>query len=275
MLVVADFEETADFDLMSAVASDGWLVLPCDGLHRKAVPGLEQHRERVLCFGRAGGCDIAATDIAFADGCLRFRTEQQWFQAPAWSRSSLKEVLAAVAVGRIFGVPLAQAAERLAHSQPSGGPRQVVQGREVTIVHDSAAATPTSLGKALDLLRKFPAAGRRIVCAGDLSDGSQADHLESVCRDFGSEIVTRCGADASIAFGATAGHVTEAARAAGLGAARAVLCRGAHEASSRLAAMLSENDVLLLVGGQAEIMSQIIESVRFQASGRGLQAAAV
>ncbi len=286
VVVIADFADLCDFDAASLVAPDGWLVLAGDGPGRKVPPRLEINRGRVLCCGRGAGCDIVASDIAFADGCLRFRVGQQWFQAPAWSRSSLKEVLAAVAVASIFCVPLAGAAERLAQSPPAGGPR-VAQADDVTIVHDTSAVTAVLLGRALDLLREFPAAGRRIVCCGELdgdqsqggeSPGSgQANQLESVCRDFGGETVTRCGADAVIALGATAQHVVEAAREAGLRAACAVACGATHEASSRLAAMLGGGDVLLVVGGQAEVMSQIgLRASDFrQASDFGLQATAV
>ncbi len=261
----AGFEEGADLDLANAVTPDGWLVLSADDatLRREAALSLQQHRGRVLWFGRAAHCDIAATDIAFTDGCLRFRIGQQWFQAPAWSRSSLKEVLAAVALARIFGVPLEQAAERLARSRPIGSRPRVVDAQRVTIIHDTADTTAASLGRSLDLLREFPAEGRRIVCCGELS-GNPGNNIDRV---LGEELVSRCGADELMACGASAHRVMDAARAAGLPARSAGACREADEAARRLAATLKVGEVLLVIGGPAEAMAQLVEHVRDSACG--------
>jgi UDP-N-acetylmuramoyl-tripeptide--D-alanyl-D-alanine ligase len=216
-----------------------------------------QHRGRVLTFGRAADCELTAADISFENGRLQFRLGQQWFRVPAWARSSLKEVLAAVAVGRIFGVPLDTAAERLARVRPSSQRRQVMRAGDVTIIHDTAADEPDALRRALDLLREYPAAGRRVVCCGQLADGNEATY-----RTFGEDLVSRCGADELIACGTGAQVVVEAAHAAGLSATSAMACVESREAARRIVATLTDGDLLLVVGEPPEVMPQLVKRIR-------------
>lgn len=76
----------------------------------------------------------------------------------------------ALAAARVLGVPLSEAAERLAGWAPVRGRMSVHAARGVTVLDDSYNANPDSMAAALDTLRGIPGSGRRIALLGDMAE---------------------------------------------------------------------------------------------------------
>jgi len=246
-------EGSHDVDVFERLSSDAWLVLSeSDAASRRLA---QRQRGRALFFGRSADCEVVASDITFEGGCLRFQVDQQPFCVSAYARSSLKEVLAAVSVARIFALPLARVAGRLAGPMPSDARWHTLQVGQVTIIHDTREATLAAIGEALDMLREHPGSGRRIVCCGQMPD-----EREHACQAFAEELVSRCGADRLIVCGPKAERIVAAARSAGMPAHE--VQHQADDIARQTAEALAPGDVLLVLGGPSEQMSHLVHCIR-------------
>jgi UDP-N-acetylmuramoyl-tripeptide--D-alanyl-D-alanine ligase len=180
-------------------------------------------------------------------------------QVAVWGRHHLTSALAAVAVGRIFGLSMAEIANGLAGFEPPPMRCQVNQVGGTTIINDAYNASPTAMRAALELLRDFDAPGRRIVVCGDMRElGDAAGPLH---RQLGDQVVTLCGADMLVACGDHAQEVVEGARAAGMPRGRTLACREPAETLPHLDESLSPGDVVLIKGSRALAMERLVAAL--------------
>ncbi len=73
---------------------------------------------RITWVGRGADCDLTAVDVVSAEGHLRFRVEEQAFDVHVWGRHHVASALAAIAVGRLYGLDLREMATALAGYRP-------------------------------------------------------------------------------------------------------------------------------------------------------------
>jgi UDP-N-acetylmuramoyl-tripeptide--D-alanyl-D-alanine ligase len=178
-----------------------------------------------------------------------------------WGRHHLGGALAAVAVGRIFGICDAEIANGLARFQPPPMRCQITKVGDATIIDDTYSASPLAMSAALELLRDFDAPGRRIVVCGDMRElGDEAGPLH---RSLGDQVVTLCGADLLVACGDHADEVVAGARAAGMPRSCTLACRQPEDLLSRCESALMPGDVMLIKGSRAMAMERLVQA--FQA----------
>jgi UDP-N-acetylmuramate-alanine ligase len=243
---------------LAEIAEGAWSVLPGDDPHwRRAAQG---HGRKVLWYGRGGDCDIAASRVSFSGAVLRFHVAGQAFRVPALCRDRLEDALAAVAVGHLLGMPLAELAQTMAHWTAESPKHRLIQTSRATLIHDEEAVRPAALCQALEMLREFPSAGRRIVCLGEMVQ--DAAQQPATCQHVARQLVTRCGADVLIACGLGAHELATSARLAGMPADMALACKDTDRAIELLWRELHDQAVVLLAGGPRERMSHIVESLR-------------
>ena len=257
----------AKLELIDALPVDGWAVLNGDD------PWLRKNdsrsRARRVWFGRGSDCDVLATQIECRPGELRLRIRGRRFRVPVWGRHFLAPVLAAVAVGEICDVPLAEIADALSDFQAPAMRCQVSQIGGATVINDSYNACPMAMRAALELLRDVDAPGRRIVVCGDMRElGPDSDNWH---RRLGDEVVTLCGADWLLACGAYAADVVVGARRAGMPAARAWACESVEEAALQLKQTLASGDAVLIKGSRAMGLERVVDQL---GAGRRLRVAA-
>jgi len=168
--------------------------------------------------------------------------------------------LAAIAVGRIFGIPDAEIARGLADFEPPPMRCQITQAGGATIINDTYNASPVAMRAALELLRDFDAPGRRIVICGDMRELGEA--AGSLHRNLGDQIVTLCGADLLVACGEHAQEVVAGAFAAGMPRARALACRDPEEVLSHCENALRPGDVVLVKGSRALAMERLVQALQ-------------
>ena len=249
----------AKAELIAALPPDGWAVLAGDDERlRKHAVG---RRTRIVWFGRSLENDLVATHVECRQGRLSFCVDGTSMSVNVWGRHHLAGALAAVAVGRIFGICDAEIAAGLADFESPPMRCQVTQVGGATIIDDTYNASPLAMGAALELLRDFDAPGRRIVVCGDMRElGEAAGPLH---QKLGDQIVTLCGADLLLACGDHAHEVVAGARAAGMPTARAVACRQPEELLSQCECSLRPGDVMLIKGSRALAMERLVKA--FQA----------
>jgi UDP-N-acetylmuramoyl-tripeptide--D-alanyl-D-alanine ligase len=244
-------------ELLDALPPDGLAVLNGDDdVLRRLARGL---KTEVLWFGKGAGCQITATEIQSGNGCLSLSIEQARFTVPVWGRHHLTSVLAAIAVGREWGLSLADMADALAGFQPPPMRCQVIEIKGATIINDCYNSSPTAMRAALDLLREFDAPGRRIVVCGDMRE--LGDEEARWHRELGGEVVTRCGADVLVACGERAEEVVRAARHSGMPRERTLACDDPLDAVHRLRDWVQAGDVVLVKGSRALGMERFISAL--------------
>jgi UDP-N-acetylmuramoyl-tripeptide--D-alanyl-D-alanine ligase len=209
---------------------------------------IEPRRGRVIWFGRTLSCEFSATHVESRNGWLRFRVSGHLLQTPVWGRHHLTCALAAVAVGRQFGLEWHEIAAGLAGFRPVQSRCEVTSTLGVTTIDDTCTDRPLATQAATGLLSEMPSGGLRIVVCDDFEgQGAQAPQLR---KQYGEEFVCRGGADIIVACGEHADDVVQAARYAGLRAARTFAYRTASQAVTAVRELAGPGDTVLLKGGR-------------------------
>ena len=244
-------------ELLDALPLDGHAVLADDGWLRRVAM---RCKAPTTWVGRNLMCDVAAADVQWSNGRLGFRVADCAFSIPVWGRHHLGSALLAVAVGRIFGIELEAAAQALENFDSVPMRCQVSEIRGATIINDAYNASPMAMRAALELLRDFDAAGRRIVLVGDMTE--LGDEAPALHRELGNQVVTLCGADMLIACGQHAGDVVAAARAAGMPQRQAIACRTPQESLPYLGQIILPGDAVLVKGSRALGMEHVVDALK-------------
>jgi len=244
-------------ELLSSLPLDGYAVLGDDPWLRRVA---SRSKAPITWVGRGVACDLAAADVQWTHGRLSFRLAECPFSVPVWGRHHLTSALIAVAVGRILGFEREETARALEHFDSVPLPCEVSEVRGATIIHDAHNASPAAMRAALELLRDFDAAGRRIVLVGDLTDAGGAAAL--LHRQLGNQVVTLCGADLLIACGEYAGDVVAAARAAGMPQRHAIACRTPEETLPYLGQIILPGDAVLVKGARVSAMRRVVDALQ-------------
>ena len=217
-------------ELLEALPSDGLAVLNGDDRQLRRIA--ERSRAVIEWCGRSGDCDVMATDVRSADGHLQFVVDQQPFSMPVWGRHHLTSALAAIAVGRAFGLSVAEISQALSDFEPPPMRCEVSSFGAARVINDAYNSNPLAMRAALEVLREDPSMGQRIVVCGDMRDlGTEAPRLH---RQTGDEVVTVCGADLLVACGEHADDMVAGAIAAGMPSKRTISL--SHHGRSRTGA---------------------------------------
>ncbi len=244
-------------ELLAALPENGRAVLVDDPWVRQMA---KHCKAPITWVGRASDCDVRAENVLSVAGTLSFTVRDTEFRLPVWGKHHLGGALVAVAVGRALGFDLDDLAESLAQFNPLPMRCEVVDIRGATVINDTYNASPTAMRAALELLRDFDTAGRRIVVCGDMAE--LGDEATSLHRRLGNEIVTIGRADMLIACGQFARDVVEGARLAGLPANRTIPCRNANEAMPFVGQAVLPGDVALVKGSRVMAMERVVEALR-------------
>lgn len=173
--------------LIVATKDDGWVVVNHDDELTQPLATLS--KSRALFYGLDPASDIRLTrSIRQPSG--GFALEIALHQARAEvnlpriiARQQLPSLLAALAAGHVFNIPLPEAAQLLHSFHPPPGSIHLVNGKKDTqIIDDSSTSTPESLKMSLETLRALPAR-RRIAIIGDLANLGR--HAEIAHRQIG------------------------------------------------------------------------------------------
>ena len=244
-------------ELLEHLPAHGWAVLSGDDerLRRaRRLPPDERRLGRPLAGLRSGGHRRPMPERP-----AHFTVDGHAFDVPVWGRHHLTSALAAIAVGKIFGLAPAEIAAGLADFEPPPQRCEISHVGDTTIINDTYNASPTAMRAALELLRNFEAPGRRIVVCGDMRE--LGEHSDEFHRRLGDEVVTLCGADLLVACGQHAQEVADGARQAGMSPTRVMACRSPEETISLLDQALAPGDVVLVKGSRALAMERLVSAL--------------
>jgi UDP-N-acetylmuramoyl-L-alanyl-D-glutamate--2,6-diaminopimelate ligase len=141
--------------------------------------GVQWHREiasriPTLTYAIRGGADIVPSGVVMTAEGSTFDLGETGFRVRLPGRFNVENALAAIGVGRTFGVPDAQISSGLASLERVPGRMEHVRGGDIDVVVDYAH-TPDALENALRALRETTGGGLAVVfgCGGDRDRGKR------------------------------------------------------------------------------------------------------
>lgn len=168
-------------------------------------------------------------------------------------KTQILPALAAITTALAFGIPADDAIAGLANYEPPPGRGRLFAGKNGSvIIDDSYNSSPAAVEEALQTLKTFPHAKRRIAVLGDMLELGRYSMMEherigALARDSANLVVTI--------------GVRARAFAAASGAAASLQFDTAKIAGPVLSKMLQEGDVVLVKGSQSIRTERIVEAL--------------
>jgi len=270
-VVVSIGEEHLEFlDNIEQIAEEETSVLahvPPGGLAVVCFEALEQAaskgdaRLNRVTFGRDAAADLRASRIEMTAEGLRFLLNERFeYRLPMIGPHNAINALAAIAVGRRFGMEHDAIAAALAAFRPPPMRMNVETRGAITVINDAYNANPTSMEAGLAALDAWSGRGRRVALLGEMHELGK--HSER-CHAALGRAAARSSAQLVVAIGRHAETVTRAVTTAAPDKPTACFEKVA-DAEKGLAALLQPKDVILLKGSRAagiERLLPMIESI--------------
>jgi len=251
---------SAKGEILEYIPPEGFAVLSAGSPYIQREAG--RCRGKVIFFGIDQPCDIVAENIKCGGGGNYFSVVMaggKWdFFLPVPGRHNVLNALAAIAVGREFGLSMEEIAGGLAAVTLTGMRQEIVDAGNVRIINDAYNASPASVKAALQVLKEV-AGGRRLVAVlGNMLElGRRAAEGH---REVGIA-VAEMGIDCLVVVGDLAAVIADGAAGAGLPVKNIYRCAGNRQAMEVLDSIVREGDVVLVKGSRGMQMEQIVEDL--------------
>ncbi len=250
-------------ELVEALTRDGVAVLNADDPLVRAMAA--RTPARVVTFGRVPEADVRATGEGLDErGRPRFTLVTPEGSAEVAMRlygaHAVGNALAAAAVARELGMPVAEVAETLSQATPASRWRMEVADRPdgVTVINDAYNANPESVRAALDTLAHMARGRRALAVLGEMAE------LGAVTTEEHEKIgahAARCGVAGLVAVGETAASVLKGAGQVGSWTGESVRVDDAVAAVAALENMLRPGDVVLIKGSRVAGLERVAQAV--------------
>jgi UDP-N-acetylmuramoyl-tripeptide--D-alanyl-D-alanine ligase len=196
-----------------------------------------------------------AADIELGRDGVRFKVDGIAFESPMQGRHSISNILAGVAVARVFGADLRQARDAV-RSLSSGKMRgERLTARGIDIINDCYNSNPDAARGMLDVLRDTPAQ-RKIAVLGEMLElGRWSEPLH---REVGS-YAARCGVNVLVGIRGDARFLVESAVTAGLSSDAAFFFNEPEQAGAFLRSVAREGDAILFKGSRGTRVEKALE----------------
>jgi len=243
-------------ELLKNLPAGGVAVL--NGDDERVVKLAEGFQGRVIFFGIEGRKGrIMATDIEEREGKVKFYLNRQYLVHLACGGvHNVYNALAAAAVGKIFGVPDYEIAERLSSFKMPPMRGELVEKGGVKIYLDCYNANPLSAQRAIDSFLKVEAE-RRIAIFGDMKELGEFAREEH--KKVG-RILAECGFDAVVCVGEFAEFIAEGLEEVGFNGERQVFAN-AEGCGEWVLEYVKQGDALLIKGSRAVGLEKVYEMI--------------
>ena len=248
----------AKFELVASLPSSGVAFLNCDDAY--AAQFGRDFQGRVVYFG-AGPCAdpqilSVSEDLDGLHVRYRAREREGSFTLHLLGAHNASNAIAGLAVALEAGVDLNAALAAIASLTAGDKRGQVIEIAGVTILNDSYNSNPEALRSMIQTLAARPAAGRRILVAGEMLEmGEQGPALHAACGRAAAE----AGIDLVAGVQGNAEHLAAAACAGGVAA---LFLPDAEAAGRWLAQNMRAGDVVLVKGSRGVHLERAIEALK-------------
>ncbi|MEV1330140.1 UDP-N-acetylmuramoyl-tripeptide--D-alanyl-D-alanine ligase [Micromonospora costi] len=257
-------------ELVEALPADGLAVLNADDPLVDAMAS--RTNARVVRYGEAPDADVRAEDVVLDDrGRASYTLVTPEGRAPVrlgvTGRHQVSNTLAAAAVARELGMPLAELAQALGELGLVSTRRMDVFDRPdgVTVIDDSYNANPASMSAALRALASIGRGRRTVAVLGYMAE------LGPYERDGHAEVgrlAAELGIDRLLVVGEPAAPIHEGATAVGNWGGESVVLTDQAAAVEVLRGELRPGDVVLVKGSRYRTWD-VVDALREDAGSVG------
>jgi UDP-N-acetylmuramoyl-tripeptide--D-alanyl-D-alanine ligase len=257
----------AKFELIASLPANGVAFLNCDDPYAaqfgRDFPG------RVVYFGSGPCADpqiLSATEDL--NGLhIRFRAGEREsnLTLKLLGAHNALNAMAGLAVALEAGVDLDAAVAALASLTPGDKRGQMIEIAGATILNDSYNSNPEALRSMIHTLAARPAAGRRVLVAGEMLE--MGEHGPALHAEAG-RVAAEAKLDFVVGVQGNAEHIATAAAAGGVAS---IFLPDAEAAGHWLAHNLRPGDVILIKGSRGVHLERAIEILKNQLAAAAVQ----
>jgi UDP-N-acetylmuramoyl-tripeptide--D-alanyl-D-alanine ligase len=252
--------------LVRAVPADGHVVLNADDL--SVLDMRRTAQASVTTFGFGPGADVQASEPQVRMSGPRpvgmsFDVTAEGTTMPVLIRGSLGKGIAAaataaIAVGRLMGVGIAQAAQALAKFTPPPGRMRILGGiKDSLIIDDTYNASPAAMHLAIDTVRHLN--GRKVLVLGDMLElGTHSVQAHQAVGTMAAQV-----ADVLVCVGESA-RFYETAAANQMAPNRVKRFENSRDAAAEVQKLVRPGDIILVKGSQGIRMERVVKEIMAQ-----------
>lgn len=249
----------AKCELLTHLAPTGVAVVNAD--EPLLTPYISNLPYEVITFGFSNNATMRCADIIEDEKGKMIRIEQEGF--PPFNaalslpgRHNIYNVMAAIAVARILGIPDNELNRGLREVRLSGMRLETVTtSAGIQVINDAYNASPTAVAAALDVLMEQAKNGATLAVLGDMLELGELE--EEGHRRIGA-LVAAHQLDALIVLGTRAQMIADGAAAAGYPLERIYRCETHAQAAEILAKITKPGDWVLLKGSRGMRMENVL-----------------
>jgi UDP-N-acetylmuramoyl-tripeptide--D-alanyl-D-alanine ligase len=242
----------AKSELLLALEPEHYAVLNADDPYLPLYRG--NTRAQVITFGIDHEASVMAQNVQVFDRGSGFTVDGVQIHIVCLGRMNVLNALAAISVGKIFGVSVSDAGSALHDVNPSPMRAELIQGRGIRIINDTYNANPRSFQAAIDLLRNLEAPRRIAVCGDMLELGRESQHLH---QELGRELA-RAGMDVVVGVGEACQAVAEGARQEGMENGQVYWFLTKKGLLAELHDLVHPGDLILVKGSRGMEMEEVV-----------------
>lgn len=250
----------AKMEIAKHIASkdkEGALVYACgDMLTKESTAG--DYRQISVGEEKENDYIISSVDDMGIEGIkftLEYLGKNCEISLPVPGKHNAVNASVAVAVGRLLGISMEEAARGLAKTELTGRRLKYIRGRHVNVIDDTYNASPDSMKSALEVLKNSGGSSRKVAVLGDmyeLGDESKSEHF-----DVG-RFAALSGTDLIVAIGADSKRIADGAASEN---AEAVYFRQKEDFFEKTDELIEFGDIILVKGSRGMKMEQIVEKL--------------
>lgn len=253
----------ASAEPVDALGSDGVAILNVDDPVVAGYAG--RGRGTVVTFGRGAGADVRADRVSLGrDGRatfdLRDGTDTARVTLPVPGEHMVANALAAVAVGRVLGVPFADRVDALARAVVSRWRMESFETADgVRVLNDAYNANPESVAAALKTARWMAGERRLIAVLGQMAELGEIAGKE---HERVGELAARLRVDRLITVGPEAEAIAVAGVREGVEPDHVASYDDPQEALADVRAHAQPGDLVLFKASRVAGLEQLAEALR-------------
>ncbi len=239
-------------ELIEGLRPGGIAVLNADDPRVAAFRQI--HAGPVVTFGFGENADVRAEEVAFEPDGARFRSGGVCFESPLAGRHGVSNVLAGLAVARMFDIAPEKLRDAVRSLTPGRMRGERIERNGAILLNDCYNSNPEAARAMLDVLRETPAQ-RRIAVLGEMLELGRAS--EELHRGVGRYAAER-GIDVVIGIRGDARCIVEEAERAGLAGH---FFQDSATAGEFVRAIIQPGDAVLFKGSRGVQVERALEKV--------------
>jgi UDP-N-acetylmuramoyl-tripeptide--D-alanyl-D-alanine ligase len=238
-------------ELVESLPANGIAVLNADDTRVARF----RHSGETITFGIDNPAGIRAEEVTFTETGARFRVGHTCFQTELSGRHGVLNILAGIAVARVYGIAPADLVDAVARLKPGRMRGERFTHRGILILNDCYNSNPDAARAMIDVLRDTPAE-RRVAVLGEMLElGRWSEILH---REVG-RYVADSGMSVLVGIRGAARSMVDAAVKAGLSESAAYFFDDPESAGEHLRGIAREGDAVLFKGSRGTRVEKALE----------------